>query len=44
MKYPRAKPFFSKADRKEITSNIDEILESGHLKTSLQIRLVLSME
>jgi perosamine synthetase len=31
MKYPRAKPYFSKADRKEITSKIDEILESGHI-------------
>jgi perosamine synthetase len=31
MKYPRAKPFFSEFDRKEITSKIDGILKSGHI-------------
>ena len=31
MKYPRAKPYFSEVDRKEITSKIDGILESGHI-------------
>ena len=31
MKYPRAKPYFSETDRKEITSKIDDILESGQI-------------
>ena len=31
MKYPRAKPYFSEVDRKEITSKIDGILKSGHI-------------
>tara|TARA_B100001564_G_scaffold235510_1_gene199049 strand:+ start:406 stop:1578 length:1173 start_codon:yes stop_codon:yes gene_type:complete len=31
MKYPRAKPYFSEVDRKEIVSKIDDILESGHI-------------
>jgi dTDP-4-amino-4,6-dideoxygalactose transaminase len=31
MKYPRAKPYFSETDRKEITSKIDGILESGQI-------------
>ena len=31
IKYPRAKPYFSKSDRKEITTKIDGILESGYL-------------
>ena len=31
MKYPRAKPYFSEVDRKEIVSKIDGILESGHI-------------
>ena len=31
MKYPRAKPYFSEVDRKEIVSKIDGILESGQI-------------
>jgi len=31
MKYPRAKPYFSKDDRLDITSKIDGILESGYI-------------
>ena len=31
MKIPRAKPYFSKEDRNDITSKINGILESGQL-------------
>ena len=31
MKIPRAKPYFSKKDRDDITSKIDGILKSGQL-------------
>ena len=31
IKYPRAKPYFSKSDRKDIISKIDNILETGQI-------------